>query len=97
VWDEMKTHGVEMKATGVGCAQPETEPRRPLGLAVLQRARESNRVSRVSDANSKFFHRKIKARRKKKPHPKVEVWLGSFEEKSMVQDHFRNLMSRPPL
>ncbi|WVZ58821.1 hypothetical protein U9M48_009050 [Paspalum notatum var. saurae] len=77
--------------------------KRVLGLAVIERAR-SKQASRVNnlklgDANTKYFHRKIIARRRKnfiQCLRKNQGWPVSHEEKAQtVQEHFSKVLSPP--
>lgn len=58
--------------------------RRLLGYAVIERARkkQASRITNIKegDANTKYFHRKVNARKKKKPHfPFKEAkWMGCY-------------------
>ncbi|KAJ1259499.1 hypothetical protein BS78_10G160700 [Paspalum vaginatum] len=74
-----------------------------LGLAVIERAR-SKQASRITnlkmgDANTKYFHRRINARRRKnfiQQLRKDHGWAISHEEKAAtILEHFNKIMGRP--
>jgi len=78
--------------------------KRILGLAVIERAR-SKQASRLSsiklgDANTKIFHRKVNARRRKNYIQRLrhgQGWAINHDDKaSIIQDHFSNFMRHPP-
>jgi hypothetical protein len=56
--------------------------RKVIALAVIERARrkQSARIANIreGDANTKFFHLRVNARRRKKPHSshKAQQWVG---------------------
>jgi len=75
-----------------------------LGLADIERARtrQASRVTNIKlgDANTKYFHRWVNARRRKNHIwrlQKEQGWAVSHDEKvTVVQEHFQNIMKRPP-
>ena len=76
--------------------------RRVISLAVLERARK-NQCARIinlrdGDANTKFFHRRINARRRKNHIHRIKHangWVTEHEEKEkIVHDHFSEVMGR---
>jgi hypothetical protein len=78
--------------------------KRILGLAVIERARckQASRLSyiKLGDANTKFFHRKVNARRRKNHIQRLRHdhgWAINHDDKaSVIQDHFSNFMGHPP-
>lgn len=77
--------------------------RRLLGFAVIERARKKQaaRITNIKegDANTKFFHRKINAR-KRKNHihrlKKQNGWAVTHAEKELViAEHFQHVMGQP--
>jgi hypothetical protein len=68
--------------------------RRTISLAILERARKKQcaRVNNVKegDANTKFFHLRVNARRRKKPHApsQAQQWVGDRTHKQ-GEDHTR--------
>ena len=77
--------------------------RRLLGFAVIERARkkQASRITNIkeADANTKFFHRKINARRRKNHIHRLKkhnAWAVTHEDKeSTIAEHFRHVMWRP--
>ena len=79
---------------------------RVLGLAVIERARRSQaarlRELKLGDANTKIFHRRINARRRKNFIQRLKKrdagWVTTHEEKAAeIQSHFTATMQRPPV
>jgi hypothetical protein len=76
--------------------------RRVISLAVLQRARKSQcaRISNLKegDANTKFFHRRINARRRKNHIHRIKLasgWVTDHGEKEkIIHDHFSEVMGK---
>lgn len=76
--------------------------RRVISLAVLQRARKSQcaRIANLKegDANTKFFHRRINARRRKNHIYRIkhmQGWVTDHEKKEkIINDHFSEVMGR---
>jgi len=77
---------------------------RVLGLAAVERARKKQ-VSRITnlklgDANTKNFHRRANARRRKNYMQKLQNgrgWAVTHDEKvAVAQTHFGEIMGRPP-
>ena len=75
------------------------------GLAVIERARRSQaarlRELKLGDANTKFFHRRVNARRRKNFIQRLKKrdtrWVSTHEEKvAEIQSHFMETMQRPP-
>ena len=74
-----------------------------LGLAVIERtrSRQASRVSNIKlrDANTKYFHRRVNARRRKNHIQRLrngQGWAVSHAEKvTVVQEHFQNIMKCP--
>ena len=75
------------------------------GVAVIERARRSQaarlRELKFGDANTKFFHRRINARRRKNFIQRLKKrdteWATTHEEKAAeLQSHFLQAMQRPP-
>jgi len=77
--------------------------KRVLGLAVIERARsrQASRVSNIKlgDANTKYFYRRVNARRRKNHIQRLrngQGWAISHAEKvTVVQEHFQNIMKCP--
>ena len=77
--------------------------KRILGLAVIERGRckQSSRLSsiKMGDANTKNFHRKVNARRRKNHIQRLRHghgWAINHDDKaSIIQDHFSNFMGHP--
>ena len=77
--------------------------RKILGLASIERARkkQASRITHIreGDANTKFFHLKVNARRRKNPIQRLRKdngWAVTHEEKeSTIYDHFTHIMGRP--
>ena len=77
--------------------------KRILGWAAIEKARrrQSSRVTylREGDANTKFFHLKANARRRKNFIQRLKNgpgWAVSHQDKqTIVVDHFSNAMARP--
>ena len=77
---------------------------RILGLAVIERARckQASRLSsiKLGDANTKYFHRKVNARRRKNHIQRLRHghgWAINHDDKaSVIQDHFSKFMGHPP-
>ena len=74
------------------------------GLAVIERARRSQaarlRDLKLGDANTKFFHRRINARKRKNFIQRLKKrdagWVTTHEEKAAgIQSHFVETMQRP--
>ena len=77
---------------------------RVLGLAAVERARKKQ-VSRITnlklgDANTKIFHRRANARRRKNYIQRLQNgrgWAVTHDEKvAVAQTHFGEIMGRPP-
>jgi hypothetical protein len=78
--------------------------KRVLGLAVIERARcrQASRLTtiRLGDANTKFFHRKVNARRRKNHIQRLRNghgWAINHDDKArVIQEHFLDFMKHPP-
>ena len=78
--------------------------KRILGLAVIERARckQASRLSsiKLGDANTKYFHHKVNARRRKNHIQRLRHghgWAINHDDKaSVIQDHFSKFMGHPP-
>jgi hypothetical protein len=76
-----------------------------MGLAVIERARckQASRITNIKmgNANTKFFHHRVNARRRKNHIQRLRKghgWAVKNDEKAtVVQEHFTNVMSRPPV
>ena len=77
--------------------------RRVTALAVIERARkrQASRITnlKLGDANTKFFHSKLNARRRKNYIQKLSkdgTWTTSHDDKEkLVQDHFSEVLGAP--
>ena len=77
--------------------------RRVVGLAVIERARkkQASRITnlREGDANTKFFHQKVIARRRKNSIQRLHHqggWATSHEDKaSLVHNYFTEVLGPP--
>lgn len=76
---------------------------RVLGIAVVERARKKQ-AARITylkegDANTKFFHLRMNARKRKIFIQRLRVgnmWKLNHEEKATaIKEHFQNFMARP--
>jgi hypothetical protein len=74
-----------------------------LGLAVIERARSRQAMCvsniKLGDANTKYFHRRVNARRRKNHIQRLrngQGWAVSHDKKVTVQEHFQNIMKCPP-
>jgi hypothetical protein len=89
-------------------SQPELQLRRNLkdrvlGLAIVERARKkkASRITnlRESDANTKYFHLTMNARRRKNFIQRLRIgnmWRVKHEEKAaIIKDHFEAFLARP--
>lgn len=78
--------------------------KRVLGWAVIEKARRKQcaRINyiREGDANTKFFHLRANARRRKNLIQRLRYgqgWVTSHDEKGrLIQTHFENMMQQPP-
>ncbi|KAG2650224.1 hypothetical protein PVAP13_1NG173519 [Panicum virgatum] len=78
--------------------------RQVLGYAVVERSRkrQASRITNLKegDANTRFFHLKANARRRKNHIQRLQVnggWAITHEEKAiLINDHFTEVMSTPP-
>src|SRR3954465_15373197 len=76
--------------------------RRVISLAVLERARKSQcaRIANLKDgdANTKFFHRRINARRRKNHIHRIknaQGWVTDHKQKEdIIHNHFAEVMGR---
>lgn len=77
--------------------------RKVLGLASIERARkkQASRVTHIreGDANTKFFHLKVNARRRRNTIQRLKKdsgWAVTHGEKELtIHDHFASFMGRP--
>jgi exonuclease III len=77
--------------------------KRLMGLAVVERARcrQASRLTliKLGDANTKFFHRRINARRRKNHIQRLkhgQGWAVNHDDKAiLVHEHFSQFMGRP--
>lgn len=76
--------------------------RRVIALAVIERSRKKQcaRISNLKegDANTKFFHRRVNARRRKNHIHRIKNehgWVTEHEAKeNLIQDHFSHVMKK---
>lgn len=77
---------------------------RVMGLSIIERARkrQASRITNLKegDANTKYFHLKMNARRRKNFIQRLRVgniWKFKHEEKAaIIKDHFEAFLARPP-